>query len=60
MLFSPPRMDNRIPLEINAGGEWLEQVTVYKYLGLYLDESLNMEQHIEYLCNNARRKLGMF
>ena len=39
--------------------EPLEQVSPYKYLGVYLDENLNFTEHIDFIVHKSRRKLGM-
>ena len=45
-----------MPLFIN--GDIIERVSVFKYLGVSLDESLTFEAHIDYIHNKASRKLG--
>ncbi len=59
MLFSHQAHANPMRLQLEINGTELEQVSVYKYLGIYLDEKLNMEYHIEQLCAKSKKKLGM-
>ena len=59
MLFSARKRDDLQSLNLTVGTEPLEQVSSYKYLGFILDEQLNMESHIENLCCNSHKKLGM-
>ena len=37
----------------------LEQVATYKYLGIHLGENLNFSDHIDFVVNKSRCKLGM-
>ncbi len=44
------------PIFIN--GDLIERVSNFKYLGVYLDETLSFEKHIDYIYNKACSKLG--
>ena len=59
MLFSQARI--RTPLEIvTAQGQTLEQVPKYKYLGIWLDDSLSFKPHVDNLLKKLRLKIGWF
>lgn len=59
MLFSLAKLQT--PLEIvTAQGENLEQVSKYKYLGIWLDDSLLFKPHVDNLLKKLRPKLGFF
>ncbi len=59
LIFSTRQYRGSTVLELNVGGEMLEQVDLYKYLGVFLDRNLNFVEHIDYIVNKSRRKLGM-
>ena len=42
------------PVEINVNHAMLERVYFYKYLGVFLDQSLNWNNHLE----NVNKKIG--
>ncbi len=44
------------PIYIN--GDLIERVDCFEYLGVYLDETLSFDQHINYIYNKACSKLG--
>ncbi len=46
--------------DLYFGTEKLERVHSYKQLGLYIDENLNWENHINYIINKLNRLLHMF
>ena len=37
----------------------IERVTEYKYLGVYMDDKLKYERHIDYLCGKISKLCGM-
>ena len=45
-----------VPIYIN--GDLIERVKNFKYLGIYLDETLSFDKHISYIYNKACSKLG--
>ena len=45
------------PLEININNVQLEQVTYYKYLGYWLDDTLCFSQHIQKLVDKINKRL---
>ena len=48
------------PQLITSNGTTIERVPHYKYLGIWLDEKLNFNTHIENLTKSLRMKLGFF
>ncbi len=48
--------ERRMTLEIN--NQEVEQVKSFKYLGFLLDESLNYQEHIDYVYTKSCQKLG--
>ena len=39
---------------IRVGDQYLEQQDVYNYLGLYLDNKLNFDKHIDYMLPQGK------
>ena len=56
MLFS--RKDLMMP-RLFLLGQMIEQVTSYKYLGVFLTSDLKWNLHIDNICQKSRRLLGM-
>ena len=50
------RQVTNAPIFIN--GDEIEKVTNFKYLGVYLDETLSFDKHMDYIYNKACSKLG--
>ena len=38
----------------------IERVDNFKYLGIYLDEMLHWNKHVEYVCNSLIKLFGIF
>ena len=38
----------------------IERVDNFKYLGIYLDEILHWNKHVEYVCNSLIKLFGIF
>ena len=49
----------RQPLSLSLGDDALEQVQVFKYLGVLISSSLNWSPHINAVCSKARKLLGL-
>lgn len=49
------KKDNDLNIVMN--GVTLEQVSVYKYLGLYLDDTLNFKKHLREIIKNVSHKV---
>ena len=58
MLVSRKR-GTRQPLSFNLGGDVLEQVQTFKYLGVLISSSLSWSPHVEAVCTKARKLLGL-
>ena len=50
------RQAGEIPIFIN--GDIIERVSEFKYLGVFLDETLSFEKHTKYIHSKASSKLG--
>ena len=60
MLFGTPTCLGRSPpLELQHGGEAVEQVEEFKYLGVTLDSELKFDVHIESICKKISSRLGI-
>ena len=49
----------RQPLSFKLGGDVLEQVQTFKYLGVLISSSLSWSPHVEAVCIKARKLLGL-
>ena len=58
MVFGLDNVDNRVSFKI--GGEILERVDCYKYLGLYVDNRLTFHDHRTKLIQQLNLKLNYF
>jgi len=47
------------PSTLTLGGQRLEQVESFKYLGVLLSSNLSFSQHIQTICAKARKILGL-
>ncbi len=47
------------PSALTLGGQHLEQVESFKYLGVLLSSNLSFSQHIQTICAKARKILGL-
>ena len=50
---------SRQPLSFKLGGDVLEQVQTFKYLGVLISSSLSWSPHVEAVCIKARKLLGL-
>ena len=46
-------------LPITIGGEIVEMVTKFKYLGVWIDHNFNWGQHIDHICTKVSQRLGI-
>ncbi|KAK0137933.1 RNA-directed DNA polymerase from mobile element jockey [Merluccius polli] len=61
MLFSRGKGIDPSVLHLKTlSGSNIEQVPVYKYLGIWIDEKLNFSSHIDCLAKQLRQKIGFF
>lgn len=60
LLFSNLRLNShlrlRTNLDISINHVKLENVKLYKYLGIFLDEHLNIVEHVKYICSIMSKK----
>ena len=47
-------------IDITLGGESVKHSDSFKYIGVILDSSLSLNQHINYLKKKVSKTLGMF
>ena len=47
------------PLNIRCGNDQIEQVSVFKYLGILLDSTLSFSEHIDYVCKKVNMRLSV-
>lgn len=45
--------------EVNLGGQVINRVPFYEYLGIYLDQSLSFGEHVSELNNKISSQLGL-
>ena len=53
------RLDGFHHLDIKAGDVSIKHVTSQKHLGAYIDENLNWDSHVEYLCKIVSSKISL-
>ncbi len=58
MFFTRCRTKITVPPILTLEGDYIERVNSYKYLGIWLDERLGFNIHIENLLKKLRPKLG--
>ena len=46
-------------LKLNINGESLEQVSCFKYLGLWFDPSLNWKKHVDCISKKISQRIGV-
>ncbi len=46
-------------VDINVGNAPLEQVSEYKYLGMWIDKNLNRNYHVDEMCSKLSKRLGI-
>ncbi len=60
MCFSKSRKTDDACYIVALDEKVIARVSVYKYLGILLEESLSFKQHIECLTKKLRVKLGFY
>lgn len=60
MTFTRSRSNVVVPTISTLDGTFLERVTSYKYLGIWLDDKMSFNVHIDKLLKKLRPKLGFF
>src|ERR1700761_2321096 len=43
---------------VTINGSEIEKVNEFKYLGVVIDNRLNMKVHIDYICKKVAKKIG--
>lgn len=46
-------------MSLQINGELLHKVSAYKYLGLWIDEKMNWNKHLDYMCAKISKRLGI-
>ena len=59
MIVTPSSKDYILPKELYIQDVKLSQVHVYEYLGVLIDDKLNMEAHIDKMCTDVQKKYGI-
>ena len=58
MLFTHSRVD-RNSISIRLGNKIIKQVRSVKFLGIYLDDRLNFNEHVSYLSKKLSKTVGI-
>ena len=58
MIFHSAYFTGNTVVDLNLGGESIEQVQLFKYLGIWLDPKLSFNYHIEIVCKKSKMRLG--
>ena len=53
------KLQNTPKLNLSINNKPIEQVTGFKYLGLFLDDKLTFNSHVDYIHSKAVKKLGI-
>ena len=63
LIGTPKRLANYKHLEdefkLDIDGENVEIVSKFKYLGIWIDNKLNWESHLDYMCSKISQRLGV-
>ena len=59
MVFSPKRRSATPELDIQIDNTRISEATECKFLGALIDEGLNGKAHINYICVNSSKSLGI-
>ena len=57
MIFRPKTLDLDENLSFTLNGEEINLVNVTKFLGVFVDENLNWNRHLEHVCNQLSKGL---
>lgn len=50
---------DKTQIDLDMERENIEILSQIKYLGLFIDEKLDMNAHVDYVCSKASKKLGV-
>ncbi len=53
------KISKAVDITIIVGNAPLEQVSIYKYLGMWIDKNMNWNYHIDKMCSKLSRRLGI-
>ena len=59
MFINPTASDIFLPIQIKIRGTPLSRVHVYEYLGVHIDNKLNMNNQIDVVCKKVQQKHGI-
>ena len=59
MLISPAQIDCTVDCNVKIGDSLLSRVHVYEYLGVHIDDKLNMNAQIDKVCKKVQQKHGI-
>ena len=59
MVITPVNIDCNTLLNLYINDVKLSQVHAYEYQGVYIDDKLTMETHIDKICTNVQKKYGI-
>ena len=59
MFINPTASDIFLPIQIKIRGTPLSRVHVYEYLGVHIDNKLNMNNKIDVVCKKVQQKHGI-
>ena len=59
MVLNPLLLDDATGLKIYIDNIALSQVHVYEYLGVQIDDRLNMSSQIDNVCKKVQQKYGI-
>ncbi len=56
LLGTYQKINKAVDITINVGNSPLEQVSEYKYLGMWIDKNLNWNYHVDKMCSKLSRR----
>ncbi len=59
LLGTYQKITKAVDITIIVGNAPLEQISEYKYLGMWIDKNMNWNYHIDKMCSKLSRRLGI-
>ena len=60
LIFQPrQKVDYNLLFPLSIAGQFLEQVSKIKYLGIYIDSHLSWHDHIDYVCDRVSKSINI-